>query len=378
MYKFKSKKLLFVFSRDHGEIFNAFYFLAGNSFEAFFIMPDNLYQINKSTQLYPVLRYEQAADIFKAVESVRPDIILLFSGYLFIENKIFTYEQFELFLNKLREYKIPILTSDPWLQIGKEKLDNLNKNDPAQLYFYNNYWKTAKLLDNFPHLFTAPYTAKNSSITFFNKKLKLSKYLLKQLVSKYKFNLNQKQKYWLFIISNQDYQLQIKTQGEKVFNASLLRMLRTASTYNRKIILLAPPICRNILSRKMTELELTNIYFQPECNYLYFILLLYYAEYAFYWNMLSASFALRLINKKPTFFFSEGHVLKAFAPFKEFAFDNYYSSIKWPLLNQEEPLDLKSLKILTKIENHNFAKIIKSGNKIKPVNFIVNSLLEKH
>src|ERR1700722_18921816 len=83
-------KLLFVISNDYGELSTALDFLAGQPFDAELLLPERLFRVHSAS--LPVARraYNSPADILSAVAEKSPDVVFLFSGYLYAINGLFT------------------------------------------------------------------------------------------------------------------------------------------------------------------------------------------------------------------------------------------------------------------------------------------------
>ena len=110
----RAPKLMFVLSHDYGELFRATYLLAGYEFQSVFLMPERLLAVNRGGLPGPALAYRSFVDVFEAVDVERPDVVFLFSGYLYTINNLFHVDTVQALVRKLRERECRLVTSDPF------------------------------------------------------------------------------------------------------------------------------------------------------------------------------------------------------------------------------------------------------------------------
>src|SRR4051794_23969140 len=106
-------KLLFVLSNDFGELANALELVAGTALETVLLMPDRLWQTNRD--LAGTHSYRGLADLIKAIDQQRPEVVFLFSGYLYAINQLLEVADVAALLQALKERHCRIVTSDPFL-----------------------------------------------------------------------------------------------------------------------------------------------------------------------------------------------------------------------------------------------------------------------
>ena len=101
-------KLLFVLSNDHGELSNAMYLVTGGAFETVLLMPERLFALNTSGLPGRAFRYGSVQDVIGCVDREAPDIVFLFSGYLYGINNLFDVDAVERTVSEIiREARRP-------------------------------------------------------------------------------------------------------------------------------------------------------------------------------------------------------------------------------------------------------------------------------
>jgi len=82
----KNLKLLFIISKDFGELHNAFVFAEPllRNYEVLFLLPEKLYQLNRFDLPIHIKKYESFPDLKKEIKGFLPDICFLFNGILYL------------------------------------------------------------------------------------------------------------------------------------------------------------------------------------------------------------------------------------------------------------------------------------------------------
>jgi len=145
--------------------------------------------------------------------------------------------------------------------------------------------------------------------------------------------------YWLFVLTS-DYKNQIKPDGADAVHARVARKLQETMTEGRRAVLMAPAACVAALEKEAT---LKECCFIQNCDYDRFMALLLGAEYAFYWNIFSASVIARLLNRLPTFFFAAGHIADENQIMFDKGMSRYYRNARPTYLPREDRLTTASL-----------------------------------
>ena len=91
----------------------------------------------------------------------------------------------------------------------------------------------------------------------------------------------------------------------------------------------------------------SNLELLSFCDYDRFTSLLLGAEFAFYWNAVSHSILLRLLNAKPVFLFNKGHLARGVKTIYRRIIDCYYQGREPIYLDPLAPLLLPELSQLS-------------------------------
>jgi len=332
-------KVLFVLSRDHGELFNAMYFSAGQVFAPVLLVPHDLYRSNHGTIQYPMHEYDGVEDILAVLEREKPDVVLLFSGYLMVINEIFDEPALNELLTTLESSRICVATSDPTGGIipmfGEQAVEF--RRGQRQLSRHLG-WLAARFAAC-PHLYTAPpLPGAAHSVSFCNPLLAAAT-ANENLVGKAE-NVavgDALATSWLFVISNEDYKVQTDRNGASVINRLIADRLTDAVEAGRGAELIAPQSCLDdVLPMVGNSPEVTG---HSRCHFDHYMTLLLESEYVFYWNSFSASLVARAMSRLPFFTFDRGHLADFLDSFYERAIEQFYHGAEPPLLSLEDKLD---------------------------------------
>lgn len=334
-------KLLFVLSNDYGELSNALYLVKGGPFETVLLMPDRLYALNKDSLPVPTRCYNAVAEVIAAVEEEKPDILFLFSGYLYNINNIFDLETLQQLINELRALNCPLVTSDPFLGLMAQIDDGaFNDQHPAKPWLTRLFSQVFAVLRDVPHLHLVDIgtQANVTSVSFFNPNIVLDRPgpggraegLSQQL------GIAAPEHVWLFVLSLEDYGHQAGVHGKAQFDELLIGRLWQAVLAGRQPVLIAPQPCIASLRNRGALPETTILL--PFCRHDHFTALLAAAEHAFYWNIFSNSVLVRIANYRSIFFFDRGHMVYAINPLFDLGMKYYYADSELPLLGPDQAL----------------------------------------
>ena len=110
-----SPRLMFVLTAAFGELFNAMYMVMGCGFRTTFAMREPWYSLNRSGLPGTSYRFENIDSLMAAIEQENPDLVCLFSGYLYASDKIIEFGELDRLLKYLHDRRIKTVTSDPFL-----------------------------------------------------------------------------------------------------------------------------------------------------------------------------------------------------------------------------------------------------------------------
>ena len=325
-------ELLFVVSSDFGELANVLYLLRGYPFRATLLLPERLFSKNRDGLPVPVLPYRSTAEVLAAVRARQPDLVFLFSGYLLALNGILPLEGVAELVDVLGRQKIPVVTSDPFLGV-MARVDGSTFSDrhPYKQMLIDHFARLGAIFRQTLHLYVVDPgpAAAVSSVWFFNP------YMLSMPAPPVT------EPFWLFVLAQEDYTLQVARLGRQRFERLLLDKMRQTAQAQRRPVLIAPePLVAALtgLSSEIAGLRLMSF-----CSYGQFMSLLHEAEYCFYWNLYTSTVPARVVNQLPVFFFARGHMAEAIPALAVAAAQLYYAGARVPLLDFEQPCDAAAL-----------------------------------
>lgn len=342
----KRPKVLFLLSRDYGELFNADYFIKGSAIEPVVVLPPSLFALNRDALAYRTYEYQRAGDIHPIIESEAPDVVLLFSGYLYVVNQVLQSETaVHSVLDRIRSLGIPMATSDPSLGLlTAPDATVFNDRHPRHQWMVEHFTRTAEVLADLTHLYLAPsaLVTKAKHLSYFNPHVVLSPLERENLHARLADGgvLSSKQ-LWLFVLSQEDVKVQCHILGAKQFIQILGRLLVEACALGRHAMLIAP---QNLVTAfQRAELGGDDMSVMSSCSYPNFMDWLLAAEHVFYWNQFSASIVARAANLLPFFVFDKGHLAYAMKPLLPIAMEHFYPGCELDRLDAEESLDAAHL-----------------------------------
>lgn len=343
---FARARLLFVLSNDYGELATAMYLLAGQAFEPVFLLPDRLLALNRGALPGAAYRYGSAPEIIEHVERERPDVVFLFSGYLYGINDILPVEAVEALVEALARTGHPVATTDPFLGV-LSTLDASTFSDrhPRQRWLLEHFARLARLFRTIPHLDLVDIGAAAGPprVSVFNAASLLPPGGLavhrKRLG--HVLGLDPEAPRWLFVLSAEDYAGQRSLWGGARFDEILIARLQETVRQGRQPVLVAP--AAGLAAVRLRAPAIEGVVAVPFCGYDLFTALLLDAEHAFYWNIFSNSIPARVLNHRPVFFFDPGHLARAIPPLAEAGLRHYYAGTEPPYLDRSAPLEAGEL-----------------------------------
>jgi hypothetical protein len=348
-------RLMFVLSAAFGELFTAMYMVMGGRFHTAFAMRDPWYSLNRAGLPGAIYRFEDLNGLLAAIEEEAPDLVCLFCGYLFVKDEIFDYDGLDRLVKYLRVRGIKVVTSDPFLglisrlpvldfQNPIEQLVTLPLRLGGEALFgpmFPYFLRVRAILHDVPHVYVVePEEQGVRALAFYNPNVRRS--AADQPVRRRHHEAHgtpsnaPAQPYWLFIMAEADYRPQVKRDGAEWFHAGVARRLRETMEQGRRATLIAPAPC--IAALEVDEL-LKECSFVRYCDFHSYLALLLGAEYAFYWNIFSASLVARLLNRLPTFFFAPGHIADENRQMFEKGLACYYRNAQPTYVRAADPLD---------------------------------------
>jgi hypothetical protein len=337
----RSPRLLIVVSQDYGELSNALALTNGTPLDATLLLPDRLYAANRESLPLPAARYADPRDVVAAVERDRPDLVCLFSGYLYAANNLFDLARLENLLGELSSRRIPVVTTDPFLGLmHRAGPAPFSPRHPARQWLEGHFGAVARLLESIPHVYPAPPDPAPSVpwASFFNPAMLLGEADRERCAARAGavLGVDPARPHWLFVLAQEDYGAQVGRLGRVPFESLLIERLRDVDAAHRRAVLIAPRACVDALVA--TGRVPGGAVLLPFCSQADFHALLMSAEHAFYWNVFTNSAPARLINQLPVSFLDMGHMAHAMPPLLELGLRSYYPGARMAPLDQRAPL----------------------------------------
>lgn len=340
-------KLLFIMSNDYGELGNARYILYGQDSlqsRSSFLLPQKLFERNRQVFGCATQTYASIDHILQAIETQQPDIVFLFSGYLFAWDGSMTAESVAKIVESSATHGFKLVTSDPYLGL-------LSKPVPIIEQAHESFRTLFELLKGTNHFYPVPCNQLAPScgirgISTFNAKLvrDSAPNHRDRLATNPSSAAGENSRTWLFILGSNDYQVQTSAYGRDLFVSKLAEKFRYALSVGRRPMLIAPDQCNQVMSKKM-GCEIDQVDLISFCGYDEFTTLLLDAEATFYWNVVSNSMFHRVLNGLPNFYFDPGH-LGRIQVIYELAIKNYFAGWEPVYLDQKQELSLELLRLV--------------------------------
>lgn len=347
-------KLLFIISKDFGELYNALLFAEPllKNHEILFLLPEKLYNLNYADFPCLVKKYQTFIDLKNELSDFLPDICFLFSGYLLTVNNLISAKELTLFLKLIKRLEINLITSDPWLNIwpnlNTTEYPSLNFNDPAQVRVCRMFENLSVKLKDIYHLYMVPLNKKpKKSLYYYNKNIRLSFY--QRFMAKISFRRDFPElaeiPFWLFVISGEDAQF----LADKIY--LIVERLKDALAIGRRSVFIGP---EKIIVEIKKILDSSEVLFFAEVSLSKFKKIFLQAEFVFYCNVFSATILGRIINSKPIFCFDLGHMARYFPPFCELGQKIYYGKTRLSLLDMKDSVSMEKLNKFKKIQKDRY------------------------
>jgi len=359
----KPPRLLFVLDNDFGELSTVMYLLTGQVFfeSSTVLLPERTYLPNKDRLKLPVEQYESLADILSVCDRDNPDIVFLCTGYLFSTHGTLKLDDLEELVNVLAKKGCAVVTCDPFMgMVGRSDFAQLVDipipvpDDGDDLWalqllkqaeqdrLVHNLTASREILKDLPHLYPVPTAAPDTpteligihTVSFYNP-------CLLESASAPASAESDDQPYWLFVLAFCDFEHQSIDLGLDQFVESLVHRFEEVARAGRRVVFIAPKECLHQMHGRMPSSN--NVELLSFCDYERFTSLLLGAEFAFYWNAVSHSILLRLLNAKPVFLFNQGHLARGVKTIYPRIIDCYYQGREPIYIDPMAPLLLPEL-----------------------------------
>lgn len=333
-------RLLFVVSSDFGELSNALGFVTGYPFRASLLLPERLHAANRGRLPLPAEAWTSVDDVVRRVDAERPDVVFLFSAYLYGVNRLLADDDVERLVTALGA-RVPLVTSDPFLGVlGALDERTFSSRLPSQARLVEHFARLARVLAGVPHLYHVPLEAPGlRAVSFWNPHVvrDAEEIAATERALTGRMNLDPPQPRWLFVLSQEDWRGQTDRLGRAGFETVLVAKLADAARAKRQPVLIGPPgLCDAIRGRAML---IEGVVLLPFASHDVFSALSLGAEHAFYWNVFSNSVPPRVLNHRPVFFFDPGHMVHAIPGLAAVGLRHYWAGVTPPYLDARKVLE---------------------------------------
>ncbi len=361
----ENARLLFIFDNDYGELTQAMYLLHGQEIanRATFLLPSRLFATNGEGLNVQTREYRSYQDLIAVIDMEQPDIVFLCSGYLFPIHNLLSGQSLSELLRFLRGKGCQIVTTDPFwgLMSMSDPLTERDNAHPLKLFRIFNlplkrYFilrpmaEPTRLLKDMLHVHLFPVNTNNiRSVSFFNPLLIDAQ--VEPDRDRVTIPGSTDRRFWLFILGQEDYKIQKWLwgkggRGKRKFANLTAKTLQQTLKAGRHPIFIGPDDCIRAIKKRMRKIN--GVSLLTFCSYDRFMSLLVQAEYVFYWNAVSNTSMIRLLNNLPVFYLNRGHLSYAFYRTYERALQWYYRGWEPTYLDQERELEIDSLEKLAR------------------------------
>jgi hypothetical protein len=380
---------LIVTSKAHGELALAESLLRDTRLSegAHLALPTTLFELNRDTLSVPAAPYRTSGDIMQAVDSDRPDLVFLFSAYLFSIDDSMSRRELGALLEHLRAAGCHIVTSDPFLGLAERLV--LKDMDRRMLLPGESAWKRGLLsvvrtlagsrvkvlnvpdMQDVTHLYPTGVPDVEDDVlrvTFFNPAIVQPA----PTGTAGGEGTAPDSPRWVFVMSENDLHAQRTTMGLRDLVEDLLGMLRFALAEGRRPTLIAPALINELLSSGVPD-GAEVVHWLPLAEFDRRIM---NAEYVFYWNAFSYSQIFRIANDRPYFAFDRGFFSRAAKPLYEVARACHLNGFEPTYLDQRQLFSPYVLAHLAKAQRPALQAMREAWQRSPTPDALVGQLLE--
>jgi hypothetical protein len=338
-------RVMIVVSHDYGKLAETMYFLAGQRFRerTTIALPARLSDLNAEALGVDTRHYASLYDLMGIVTDTSPNVVLLFSGYLLVQQQLISEGGLDTFLNQLLDRGCAVATTDPLGGYLPTALANLAAGVSAADLGYSDFEASVlrvfvrpyEQLKPFAHIYPYPcddVTSRHHSIFgYYNPRFSDDRGNDAAAARSHEaLGSRIGEPFWLFSIGREDYDVQVGRLGPTAFVTLVASVLEAAARVGRTVVFVGPTALVQGLKEALPPSEAVRLF--PYLPFVTFAALNAHAEYSFYWNVVSASALIRILSGLPTFHFSSGHLA--------WALPHTYKTVVKSFFGGSEPLML--------------------------------------
>jgi hypothetical protein len=301
-------RLLFALSADFGEYVTASIFCRHQPFDSHYALLPSL------ARYAPAGRPEIAAyagidDLVRMAADLRPDVVVLASGYLYPVNRIAQPEQLSGLVEQLKSTGAAVATTDPWLRIRSLKpgsrftIYSVRKGGvdaelSAKMDELQDYLE--EVFRDVPHLFAVPLTRGGNErrLPFFN-----PDFVQRDEGAVDRDGSDRHE--WLFVLSREDFVFLDGFERDTFFRALGERIEELLSVERNHVRFIGPGGIGEYLRGRWPNHA--RVEFIAFCDFDAFESAIRRATIVAFWNVLSSSLLYCLYYRVPPIFFGKGH-----------------------------------------------------------------------
>jgi hypothetical protein len=324
------RRVLFALSADFGEYATASILSRGQPFERRFALPDALAAYAPAG--LAATRYRDAAGIAREVQTMRPDLVVLASGYLYAINGLFGPEALARLVQACRAAGAAVATTDPWLRlralvpgtrfaIGSIRADAVDAAQTARVEALQR--RLEALLGGLPHLLAVPVAAPGTHAAF-----------NPAFGAPAPARAAPAHDEWLFVLSREDYAL---CAGQGGLDALAARIEELLARPRNRLRFVGPEALGRFLGARFPGRE--RLAYLPFLDFAAFEAAVRSARIVVYWNVLSATLLYCLYLGVAPVFFGRGHQARACPGLYEHVVAQVYRGMAPVMLDPALPIE---------------------------------------
>jgi hypothetical protein len=336
--------------------------------DALILMSPRLYEKNHDAFPGRIARWASEADLVAAIDTVRPSVVVLASGYLLPVHDLLTTEAVGRLCAQARRHNAVVVTADPFLGLisqwsgrGLHRLISIDipKNAGKRLVaikrsadarLHKELLESERFLGPLHHLYPS-YTdmdrlesadTDRRNLSFFNDALLLPPHLADTGRNAGSQPLvGADPRHWMVLISEVDFQTQAMFLGVVGFAEVVASLLAQTAALGRHAIFLGPTALVDVLTPMVPANE--RVHLLTFSSFRRVMSLLLTAECCFYWNAVSHTILMQLWNGRPVILFDRGHLARAVPAIYDRVIAWYYQGWEPPYLDQHATLSVAAL-----------------------------------
>jgi hypothetical protein len=383
---------MIILCNDQGLLAEAMYFVSGQEFKrrTTLLLPPRLTGLNLSDLGVTSRPYSSFEELLELIDKDTPDIVFLISGYLLVQQGLMSASELRRFIEHAQQRGCRVVTSDPLAGIMSSALINSAssspKIDPGKDYseressilsIFIEPYQSLKHLDHiYPWACDVAATEHHTNFGFYNPSAQVRRGTSESRdILRSRLGASFSVPYWFFTLGPEDYMEQRKEPGLDRLVTLTAEKIQWILDLGPNVVLVGPDdFIHSLESVLPAPKGLSMFSYLP---YVEFNAINLNAEYAFYWNVISASAVFRILHGLPTFHFSIGHIgLSLFPVYREVT-RLLFPDCEPIIIDQARPFDIGRIRRLGDQARDNVKKIYESLEPLPTPGELVGRLMNR-